>query len=78
MSAAAKAATAQDAIADLLEVPMVTRWVVVAETIDANGERCLADITSPGLAYWDATGMLIAAAQGRAAQPMWSLADDDE
>lgn len=74
----AKAALVQQSIADLLDVPIVTRWVVVAEVITEDGEQELHDVTSPGMPYWDFTGMLTAAAQGREAQPMWSYDEDDD
>lgn len=74
----AKTAKAHDAISDLLGVPMVTRWVIVAECINEDGEQELADITSPGLPYWDFTGMLTSAVQGREAQPMWSYDGEDD
>lgn len=74
----AKAEALRQAIADLIEQPMITRWVVVAETIDRDGSMNLADVTSPGLAYWDFTGMLTAALQGREAQPMWSYDDSED
>lgn len=68
----------QQAIAAAIDVPMVTRYVVVAEIITSDGEQCLADLTSPGLPYWDFTGMLTAAMQGREAQPMWSYNEPEE
>lgn len=49
-----------------------------AEVIDADGSRGLADCTSPGLAYWDVTGMLTSVLQHRAGQPNWTIPDDDD
>lgn len=60
----------------ITQASMVNRWVLVAEVINEDGERELRDVTSPGLAYWDVQGMTAAAAQGRAAQPMWSIKQD--
>lgn len=65
------------AIADAIGEPMVTRYVVVAEVITVDGEQSLADLTSPSLPYWDFTGMLTSALQGREAQPMWSYREDE-
>lgn len=73
-----KLAAFEAALADLLGSAMVPRWVVVAETFESDGTLCLADLTSPGLAYWDFTGMLTAAAQGRSAQPAWSYASEND
>ena len=70
-------ANLQDAITTITEASMVTRWVLIAEVIDDNGERNLADLTSPDLAYWDVAGMCTATIQGRETQPMWSY-DEDE
>ena len=75
---AADAEAVTSAAETLLGVPMVTRWVLVAEIIDADGSRGLADCTSPGLAYWDVTGMLTSALQTRASQPIWTIDDDTE
>lgn len=66
------------AIANLCGAAMVTRWVVVAEVVGSDGSLGLADVTSPGLAYWDFGGMLTAALQGREAQPVWSYNPDEE
>ena len=68
----------EQALIDLTESERVTRWVVVAEIINRDGSQCLADITSPGLPYWDFTGMLTSALQGREAQPTWSAGGDDD
>lgn len=68
----------QQAVQDITGASMVTRFVVVAETVGDDGELLLSDITSPGLPYWDFTGMLTAAAQGREAQPMRAYSDEDE
>lgn len=74
---ATKASALQYALTDLLDVSMVTRYVIVAEVISDDGSQSLADLTSPGLPYWDFTGMLTFALQGREAQPMWSARDDE-
>lgn len=68
----------QQAIADLTGVSMVTRYVVVAEVVNEDGSLGLADVTSPGMPYWDFTGMLTAALQGREAQPMWAHDPDGD
>ena len=68
----------QGAIAAAIDVPMVTRYVVVAEAITSDGEQQLADLTSPGLPFWDFIGMLTSALQGREAQPLWSYDDIEE
>lgn len=63
----------EDAVKKITKASMVNRWILVAEVINEEGERELHDLTSPGLAYWDVQGMTMAAAQGREAQPLWSI-----
>lgn len=38
---------------------MVTKLIVIAETIDSTGQTALWTCASRGLAEWDATGMLL-------------------
>ena len=56
---------------------LVTRWVVVAETIDADGQRSLCSIASPNLPVWVRSGMLRWEADTMAGQPIWTANDDD-
>lgn len=40
------------------ETSIVTKWVMVAETVDGNGDIGLWTCASKGLAVWDEKGML--------------------
>ena len=73
-----KVATLEAAITDTLGAEMTTRWVVVAETIDADGVPSLASLSSPGLPMWVRSGMLRWEADTLAGQPVWSYAEDDD
>ena len=73
-----KAAAIEQAITTALEAKMATRWVVVAETVDADGEVSLASLCSPGLPVWVRSGMLRWEADTLAGQPIWTAEDDDE
>lgn len=49
----------RDAIADYAGSPIVTRYVVIAETVDPDsGEPQLGSFGSPDLSPWDAIGMV--------------------
>lgn len=39
-------------------VPLVTKWLVIAEVIDEDGDKGICQIESPDLTMWDAVGML--------------------
>ena len=73
-----KVAALEAAITDTLDAEMTTRWVVVAETIDADGIPSLASLCSPGLPMWVRSGMLRWEADTLAGQPVWSCAEDDD
>ena len=72
-----KAAAIEAAITDALDAEMTTRWVVVAETIDADGVPSLASLSSPGLPLWVRSGMLRWEADTLAGQPLWTDAEDE-
>ena len=72
-----KAAAIEAAITDALDAEMATRWVVVAETVDADGEVSLASLCSPGLPVWVRSGMLRWEADTLAGQPLWTDAEDE-
>lgn len=72
-----KAAAIEAAITDALDAEMTTRWVVVAETIDADGTPSLASLSSPGLPLWVRSGMLRWEADTLAGQPLWTDAEDE-
>ena len=74
----AKAAAIEAAITDALDAEMATRWIVVAETVDADGEVSLASLHSPGLPVWVRSGMLRWEADTLAGQPLWTADADDE
>jgi hypothetical protein len=38
--------------------PLVTKWVVVAEVIDEDGDKCMQSMRSEDLPTWDFLGML--------------------
>lgn len=49
----------RDAIAQYAALPLITRYVIVAEGVDPNdGEPGMLTIESPDLTAWDAIGML--------------------
>ena len=70
--------TLADAIATALGVPMVTRWVLVAECIDEDGEPQVWEGHSPGLPMWQQWGLLSWIAQGLVPQPDWTEGGGDE
>ena len=72
-----KAAAIEAAITDALDAEMTTRWVVVAETVDADGTPSLASLSSPGLPLWVRSGMLRWEADTLAGQPLWTDAEDE-
>ena len=72
-----KAAAIEAAITDALDAEMATCWVVVAETVDSDGEVSLASLCSPGLPLWVRSGMLRWEADTLAGQPVWSHAEDE-
>lgn len=55
-------AAAQAAVADLVQQldpgAMVTRFVVLAEVMDADSDRALWAFTAPGATKWDTLGLL--------------------
>lgn len=73
-----KAAAIEAAITAALDAEMATRWIVVAETVDADGEVSLASLCSPGLPVWVRSGMLRWEADTLAGQPIWTAEDDPE
>ena len=72
-----KVAALEAAITDALGAEMTTRWVVVAETADSDGEVSLASLCSPGLPVWVRSGMLRWEADTLAGQPLWTYAEDE-
>ena len=72
-----KVAAIEAAITDAFDAEMTTRWVVVAETIDADGTPSLASLSSPGLPLWVRSGMLRWEADTLAGQPLWNDAEDE-
>lgn len=69
--------TLEQTIANILDAAIVTRYVIVAETIDPDGTPSLASLKSPGLPIWIASGMLRWEADTMAGQPIWTEPDDD-
>lgn len=55
-------AIAGDMIADLVhridEGGMATRWVILAEVVDADGERACWTLTPDGQRIWDTLGLV--------------------
>ena len=72
-----KTAAIEAAITDALDAAIATRWVVVAETVDSDGEVSLASLCSPGLPVWVRSGMLRWEADTLAGQPIWTAEDDE-
>ena len=72
-----KVAAIEAAITAAFDAEMATRWVVVAETVDSDGEVSLASLCSPGLPVWVRSGMLRWEADTMAGQPIWTANDDD-
>ena len=73
-----KTAAIEAAITDAIDdAEIATRWVVVAETVDSNGEVSLASLCSPGLPVWVRSGMLRWEADTLAGQPLWADAEDE-
>ena len=78
MSLTGESVTAiQQAVSDVTGDPIVTRYVIVAETIDEDGAPALVSLTSPGLPLWVASGMLRWQADTMGGQPGWTH-DEDE
>lgn len=46
------------AISDAVEAQLVTKWLVIAEVLDSDGNRYLHTLSSDDLAMWDAMGMM--------------------
>lgn len=71
-----------DAVSQVLSAQrgeMVTKLIVIAETIDETGQTALWICASRGLAYWDEAGMLeYATGKVRSAQLIEMLAAKDE
>ena len=67
-----------DAIAERMEAPMVTHYVVVAALIDENGTETTACIPSPGLPLWMQHGLLAYEAAASVPQPIYQLAEDED
>lgn len=60
---AAMADAVQQAIADIYEGNLVTRWIVLAEVIEPEGERALVTTRQEDMRAWDSLGMLTFAVQ---------------
>lgn len=65
-------ATIEQAIIAGTDAQLVTRFVVVAETIDPDGTPSLLSLKSPGLPLWVASGMLRWEADTMSGQPIWT------
>lgn len=59
------------------ETSMVTRWVVLVETIDEEGERGLWALASSENRAWDTKGMLQQALDYEQAKTLKDLLEDD-
>ncbi len=51
------------ALADALPGEVVTRWVVVVEVVDAEGDRACYALAPPEAMVWDTLGLLTFALQ---------------
>lgn len=67
-----------DAIADAAEVSFVTHYVVVAATVDPDGNSGTHLIPSPGLPLWMQHGLLAYEAAASIPQPFYQKFDDEE
>jgi hypothetical protein len=70
-----------NAISEVLhkrEDSMANRWVVLVETIRADGERGLWTFTNEDASAWDTTGMLTHALNMEAAKVIADHSDGDE
>jgi hypothetical protein len=61
---------------DIEEGELVTRWILVAETVSASGERDLIRLAPEGTEHWEAAGLL-SAASDMVTWP-WEEPEDDE
>ena len=68
----------EDAISEVLDGRIVTRWVLVAEAIEDDGEPSVHSLTSPGLPLWQRFGLLQWDAQSWVPQPLWSHNPEDD
>lgn len=48
----------RDAIPRALEGEFVTKWIVLLESVDAQGERTVLQATSDDVRVWESLGML--------------------
>ena len=48
----------EEALIEALEGVLITKYVIIAETIDAQGVKTLETATSEDLPIWDEMGML--------------------
>lgn len=70
-----------DALRDVIrkqETSMVTRWVVLVETIDEEGARGLWQLASSQNMQWDTKGMLQQAMDWEAAKTMRDMLNLDK
>lgn len=63
----------QDTIADAVRPEMVTKWIVIVETIDADGTRGLWTSQPASMRPWEELGML-----QYASDHVYDDEDDDE
>lgn len=56
-------ASLADGIAKALSSDMITRWVVVIESIDENGDKGLWSVAQEDMRIWDSFGLLTSALQ---------------
>ena len=53
---------AQDMLADLIQKldpgAMLTRFVGIVEVVDADGDRCVWTLVTPGATAWDSLGLM--------------------
>ena len=67
-----------DAIAECMEAPIVTHYVVVAAVINTEGVEETALIPSPGLPRWMQHGLLAYEAAASVPQPFYQLHEDED
>ena len=67
----------RDAIAKAVDSPIISRYVIVFESVEEDGRPCIGRLPSPGLPMWMQMGMLNFEASGLTAQPLWTNTDED-
>lgn len=71
-------ANLEEAVRQAAECPIVTKYLVIAEAIDEDGDRCIMWLSSEHMSMWDKLGMMSFETARIKAQIAGVHGDDDE